>query len=203
MTSPTRRTCTRGPGTRPWTPYSCGAALPDLHLGQHPEAAPGQQRRQGERPVLHGLAPAEPAGEGQPAGRAHGAAAEARPRGHLRGGRQGALQLPVHLPAEPQGRHVPRQVRAHVSNRSRRWEPCWGRSSASSWGAAPCARASAETLTAAPPRPESTTPPSRPGCNSLGNSRRNGLNRHQRTLRRRSRACPAQQGGSLVGRKRA
>ena len=29
----------------------------------------------------------------------------------------------------------------------------WGRSSASSWEAAPCARASAETLTAAPPQP--------------------------------------------------
>ena len=73
----------------------------------HSEAPPDQQRGQGQFPVLHGLAPAKPAGEGQPAGEAHGAAAEARSGGHLREGRQGALQLPVHLPAEPQGCHVP------------------------------------------------------------------------------------------------
>ena len=87
-----------------------------------------------------------------------------------------------------------------------RWGSCWGRSSASSWAAARCSRASARTLAAAPPPPPtraSTTHPSLPGCSSSGSSRSPGRSRSPRTRRTPPPACPAQQaGGSVEGKKR-
>ena len=54
---------------------------------------------------------------------------------------------------------------------------CWERFSPSCSAPARCARASAGTLAAAARRAPSTTPPSRPGCNSPARSRRPGRRR--------------------------
>ena len=51
-------------------------ALPDQHSGEHPKAAPRKQRRARQQPILLHLALEEPAGEGQPAGRADSAGAQ-------------------------------------------------------------------------------------------------------------------------------
>ena len=52
-------------------------AFPDQHSGQHAEAAPRKQRRARQQPILLHLEIEEPIGEGQPAGGADGAGAQA------------------------------------------------------------------------------------------------------------------------------
>ena len=58
-------------------------ALPDQHSGQHPKAAPRKQRRSRQQPILLHLEIEEPAGEGQPAGGADGAGAQAAAGGDV------------------------------------------------------------------------------------------------------------------------
>ena len=52
-------------------------ALPDQHSSEHPKAAPRQQRRARQQPILLHLEVEEPIGEGQPVGGADGAGAQA------------------------------------------------------------------------------------------------------------------------------
>ena len=162
-------------------------ALPDQHSGQHPKAAPRKQRRARQQPILLHLALEEPAGEGQLAGGADGA------------GAQGPASMYEAAVAEPYS--FPHPLRARLPARKRRWGSCWGRSSTSCWAAARSARASAGTLAAAACRGASTTPPSRPACNSPGRSRRPGRRRSRPA--RPAAACPVQLEGFLLGRKEA